>query len=123
MRITVDSHPIEKQGIPEKLRQLARAFVTTEQQVDDFDTADALHRGSANLRFVAQMVEEGSADDDTGLLWCAAAYRLLAAVRARMDDAVHEERAQRRVELPMPKPSDTPAAKRAYAKARESVEL
>ncbi|GLK17732.1 hypothetical protein [Herbiconiux flava] len=117
LTITINgSHKAHEQA-PDQLRRLALVFLDAEQTFDNFEQSDALLKTAAQLRFVATMVEGGQADTDTGLLWIGAAHRLLLALdAARMSDAVHESRAQRRV----PKPSDTMAAKRAYAQTRKA---
>lgn len=115
LTITIDGTPKAHEQAPDQLRRLALVFLDAEQMFDSFENSDALLRTAAQLRFVAQLVEGGQADTDTGLLWIGAAHRLLTSLdAARMSDAVHESRAQRRT----PKPSDTMAAKRAFARER-----
>lgn len=91
----------ESSRIACELKQLAHDYIDAEQHTDDFETADALMRGAAQVRFVATMVTTTPGDSmhPLGEAWISAGRRFLDALleRARMDEQ-HESRASRHAE-------------------------
>lgn len=115
MKITINSTPTENDAVPTALRKLADEYIDWAWQSA---WAIITHQNAAEqLRFVADQIEAGKADADTGLLFWTAGRRLLAQLKAARMDVVHESRASRRAPQII-KPSDTPAAKRAFARER-----
>jgi hypothetical protein len=114
--ITINSRPEHEAQVPTVLRKIADEYVDAMWSADTAAEMSLCKQTARQLRAIADLSDQGKADADTGLLFIAAGRRLLDSLKAARMDAEHESRASRRV----PKPSDTMAAKRAFARERSN---